>query len=529
MTPRERPEEWRREYGEWPPFGFSDFLREAPLRYPAMAVTDDEGTSGFGELVERAQRCAGGLAALGVRPGDKVALWMENRIEWLEAWFAIAWLGAIIVPVNTRLSRDEIAYVLDRSETTWAIVSPSASPAGDALGCFQEHRRAGRLRGVVVADGEGGDQRFETLRDSPPAACGERPGQVGMILFTSGSTAFPKGVMLANGCLVWNGFAIGRSWLMSPEDRTLVANPLFHNGGAVFNFLATATHGGHARLMRKWEQDRGADIIAGEGVTVFSGIDTLLRDLLMLRARDGRSWPSLRVVSVASDPELIARVHPELGAEPSGVYGLTECTTNVALGDLREPRAKREAYLGRPQAGLELRIADPETGAQLAPGKQGEIQVRGWTLMVGYYRDEAATRAAFTDDGYVRTGDFGTLSDDGYLRFKGRLKLMIKSGGENVSLEEVETALRAHPAVADAVVVPVPHPRYAEVGLALVVLVDQSTTADDIAAFARRGLSNFKVPKRVIVVPELPRTGSGKVDRAGLRKQYVDDATGVRA
>jgi acyl-CoA synthetase (AMP-forming)/AMP-acid ligase II len=276
--------------------------------------------------------------------------------------------------------------------------------------------------------------------------------------------------------------------------------------------------------MRKWEMPRGADVIAEEGISDFTGIDTLLRDLLMLHAREGRTWPSLRVIAVAGDEALTRRIHPELGAEPSGVYGLTECTTNVALGDLREPREVRERHIGRPQPGLEVKIIDPETGTSLPPGCVGEITVRGWTVMEGYYRDEAATAAAFTEDGFVRTGDFGLLSEDGYLRFRGRLKLMIKSGGENVSLEEVESVLREHPAVADACVVPVPDERFAEVGWALLVLADETTSPADVERFARERLANFKVPKRFLVLPELPRTGSGKVDRTGLRRRYAEGA-----
>jgi fatty-acyl-CoA synthase len=507
---RERPEAWRAEYGEWPPFSFSAFLDQAPERFPEMRVIDDTGAIGFGELVERARRCAGGLEAWGVRPGDKVALWAENRLEWLEAWFAIAWVGAVIVPVNTRLSRDEIDYVLDRSDAAWAIVSPAGAATAER---FTERRAEGSLRGLARIGDDAGDVRFDHLRDAEPIPSREQPGQVGMILFTSGSTAFPKGVLLPNGCLIWNGFAVGRSWLVTVADTMLVANPLFHNGGAVFNFLAAATHGARTRLMRKWEMPRGADVIAEEGVSLF------------LRAREGRAWPSLRVIAMAGDEALTARIGPELGAEPSGVYGLTECTTNVALGDLREPREVRERHIGRPQAGLEVRIVDPVTLAVLPPETVGEITVRGWTVMEGYYRDEAATAAAFTDDGFVRTGDLGTLSADGYLRFRGRLKLMMKSGGENVSLEEVENVLREHPAVADVVVVPVPDARFAEVGWALLVLADEAATVADVEAFARRQLANFKVPKRFFVLPELPRTGSGKVDRPGLRRRYVEGAT----
>lgn len=520
--PRVRPEEWRAEYGDWPPFSFSEFLDEAPERFPEMIVTDDRCTLAFGDLVQRARRFAGGLAAMGVRQDDKVALWMENRVEWLEAWFAIAWLGAVIVPVNTRLSHDEISYVVEHSDTSWAIVSPGAGPAGDALDYFDGIRRRGRLEGLIVSDQAAGDANFESLLESAPAACGERPGQVGMILFTSGSTAFPKGVMLLNGCLVWNGFAIGRSWMITTEDRPLVANPLFHNGGAVFNLMASVTHGGRPRLMSKWDLARGADVIAEEGITVFTGVDTLLRDLLVLKAREHRSWPSLRVISVASDQGLIGRIHSELGAEPSGVYGLTECTTNVALGDLRDPREKREQYVGRPQVGLDVRIADAETNAPVPAGEPGEIQVRGWTVMEGYYGDAQANASAFTEDGFVHTGDLGTMSEDGYLNFRGRLKLMIKSGGENVSLEEVESVLRKHPAVSDAIVVPAPDPRFTEVGWALIVLEDEQASADEIEAFARRSLANFKVPKRFILVSDLPRTGSGKVDRTRLRREHVE-------
>jgi acyl-CoA synthetase (AMP-forming)/AMP-acid ligase II len=215
-----------------------------------------------------------------------------------------------------------------------------------------------------------------------------------------------------------------------------------------------------------------------------------------------------------------------LGCEVSNVYGLTESSPNVFVGDLRDPLPVRIERIGRAQPGLDAGIRDPDTRAPLPAGETGVIVVRGWSLMTGYYDDPEATAATLDADGFLWTGDLGMLTPDGYLLYKGRRKQMIKSGGENVSIDEVEEALRSHPGVIDAVVVPVPHPRFVEVGFAFVRVgaadggggggEAPAPSPDDIAAHCRTRLAGFKVPKHIRAVDDLPRTGSGKVDRQGL-------------
>jgi fatty-acyl-CoA synthase len=332
-----------------------------------------------------------------------------------------------------------------------------------------------------------------------------------MVQYTSGSTAFPKGAVLGNGGLVRNAHGLGVAWQMSPADTVLVMNPLFHCGGSVFAFLAAMTHGANVVLVDRWRVADAFALMRAEGVTAFPGIDAAVRDLLSYARASGETVPSLRLVSTAADGAL-------LGAP------------NVCVGDLRDPLPVRVAKIGRPQPGLEVSIRDPETRAPLGTGEVGVITVRGWSLMRGYLNDPVATAATIDADGFLWTGDLGALDGDGYLTFHGRAKQMLKSGGENVAIEEVEAALRTHPAVADAVVVPVPHERFGEVGYAYVRLDEGATaTPAEVLAHAGRDLAAFKLPKHVEIAPDLPRTGSGKLDRRALaeraRQRLIDAST----
>lgn len=489
---------------------------------------------GYGAIPERAARLAGGLHAWGVMPGDRVALWMRNRPEWLDVWFAVNRLGATLVPLNTRLSSAEAEYVLRQSRTAW-LVRDAAVPGLDDEDLGGMESRGLRLCGDAAlgdaADGHA-DARLNELAAGAPRESAETPELIGMIQYTSGSTAFPKGAMLRNASLIRNGFGLGEAWQITAADRVLCANPLFHCGGSVFSFMAGFTHGAAIVLLDRWRMPQTAADLRGEAITVLPIIDAMARDLLAHVRSTGDRFPALRLVSTAADPELFRSVATELRCEVSNVYGLTESSPNVCIGDLRDPLETRIATIGRPQPGLEVEIRDPRTRQPLPTGDVGVIAVRGWSLMTGYFEDPEATAATIDDDGYLWTGDLGSFTDDGYLRYEGRLKQMIKSGGENVSIEEVERALRAVDDVADAVVVPAPDERFGEVGYAFVRIRDGcAAEPDHIVSRVRSVLAGFKVPKHVEVVDELPLTGSGKIDRRRLqdhaRQQVVGAAGGA--
>lgn len=503
--------------------GLTALGRRIATERPDLEIRDGERTMRAAEMPARWEAVAAGLQRLGVRAGDHVGIWMRNRLEWLDAWFAVAHLGAVIVPLNTRFSLAEADYVLRHGNVSWLIWRPGDGAALDADALARLAEDGLELRGRVVLDGDpagSNEVSYDALlagTGSEPVACAERPAALGMIQYTSGSTAFPKGAMLRNEALVRNAHGLGRAWRYTEDDVVLCSNPLFHCGGSVFAFLAGLAHGSSQVLMGAWKVETAAELIDEHGVTTLPVIDAALRDVVAHAHATGHPFSSVRLVSTAADRGLFERAVDLLGCEVSNIYGLTECHPNVCVGDLSDPLADRLDHIGRPQHGLELVLGDPETGEHPIEGPVGEILIRGWGVMNGYYNDPAATERTLLADGFLRTGDLGRIDDRGFVDYVGRAKLMIKSGGENIAIEEIETALRHHPGVADVVVVPVPHERFGEVGYAyLRAHAGETLDADEVMTAARDHVAGFKLPKHTEVVDDLPRTGSGKVDRVSL-------------
>jgi fatty-acyl-CoA synthase len=512
--------------------GLTELSERIAAERPGLRIVDGDRVVRADELPARVAEVAAGMHAAGIGPGDHVAVFMRNRIEWLEAWFAIARLGAVIVPLNTRFSTAEVEYVLQHGQASWLIWHPGDGAAVDAEQIAAIEANGVKLRGRIVHGGEPAaahEHSWDTLLGQGQEAPNvEDPAGFGMIQFTSGSTAFPKGAMLRNGTLVRNGKGLGDAWQISSKDRILCSNPLFHNGGSVFAFLSAFTHAADIVMLPGWKITEATALIDAEQITVLPLIDAALRDIVAHAHSAGHPYESVRLVSTAADRTLFERAVATVHCEVSNIYGLTESHPNVCVGDLADDLERRLSYIGRPQPGIELAIGDPETSVRLPAGESGEILVRGWSVMNGYWNDEGATERAFTDDGFLRTGDLGRLDADGYLEYVGRAKLMIKSGGENIAIEEVETAIRRHPDVADVVVVPVPHPRFVEVGYAYLKPHDGATIdPDEVIARARDLISPFKLPKFTEVVDDLPRTGSGKIDRVGLAQQARETNEGV--
>lgn len=501
--------------------GLTGLIERVASVRPELTICDGHRTMTVAELASRSQNVAAGLANRGVVPGDHVAIWMRNRFAWLETWFAVAYLGAVLVPLNTRFSVAEVEYVLRQGKVDWLIWRPGDGAALDAESLHSMEAAGVNLRGRIVVDAEPSsshESQFAALYDAPAAIeCAEQAESVGMIQYTSGSTAFPKGAMLRNSALVRNGHGLGRAWQLTTSDRILCSNPLFHCGGSVFAFLASLTHGCSVVLVDAWRIGDAADLIDRHSVTVLPLIDAALRDVVAHAHATGHPFESVRLVSTAADRSLFERAVELIGCEISNIYGLTESSPNVCVGDLADTLETRLAHIGRPQQGLELVLGDPETGQHPIDGDVGEILIRGWSVMLGYFNDEEANARTVLPDGFLRTGDLGRIDPEGYLDYVGRAKLMIKSGGENIAIEEIENALRQHPDVADVIVVPLPHERFGEVGHAyLRPHPGQSLVADDVLSLARKHVANFKLPKTAEVVDDMPRTGSGKVDRVSL-------------
>lgn len=480
-----------------------------PLRFwrrtaPERTALVDRARGGrwtYAELDAAADRWAAVLRARGVGRGDVVALLAGNRREAVELLFACGRVGAALLPLNWRLPPAELAPVLADARPRLLVGEGRFRAAAEAAG------------GAAWLDLD--DEAPALLaRGGPHAPDVELEGEeAALVLYTSGSTGTPKGAVLPHRQLLWNAVATATAWGLGRDDVAPVSTPFFHTGGWNVFALPLWHRGGTVVLFDAFDAGAFLEGIEAEGCTTALAVPT---QLLMLAEspRWGRSLPRLRgFVSGGAPcpPSLAARVRDAGYAFREG-YGLTECGPNCfAISDAEA--ARRPGSVGWPVPFLEMRLRTEDGAA----ADEGELQLRGPQLFGGYLRAPERTAEAFTDDGWLRTGDLARRDPDGAYRIFGRRKEMYISGGENVYPAEVEAALADCPGVLEAVVVGVPDPRWGEVGRAFVVARPGAfLRPDTLAGHARARLAGYKVPKSVHVVPEIPRLGSGKPDRRAL-------------
>ncbi len=511
-----------------------DLLDEITALDPAHELIMGGGERlSYAETRARARRLAKGLLRLGVRRGDKVALLMGNRPEWLVIDFAVALLGATLVPISTWSRARELGYVLDHCDAT-TLITIARFGGQDYLGMLAElggpgSTRLPRLARVVVAGGERGGPltAFDTLWDLGAAVADAeleaaqravKAEDVAYILYTSGTTSTPKGVQLAHGGLVENMWNIGERQHLTPADRMWMGISLFWSFGCANALLAVMTHGGTIVLQETLEPGAALALIERERCTVYYGTPNIALALTEHPDRTRRDLSSLRTGAAIGPPPAMQMVM-DLGVrEICNVYGLTETYGNCNVTDARDPAEIRRTTVGRPLPGMEIRIVDRETRRPLPMGEVGEILVRGY-LTPGYYKDPEKNAAAFDADGFLVTGDLGAVGEDGRLRFRGRIKEMVKTGGINVAPLEVEEVLLGHPAVEQAYVVGLPDARKEEILAAVVVLRDgHDAEPEALRAFCKKALAAFKVPQefRLMRRDELPVTATGKVQKFRL-------------
>ena len=498
----------------------------------------------YPEFRAEARRFARGLHALGVRRGDKVSILMGNRPEWLVANFAICSLGAVMVSLNTWATRRELAWMLDHSETS-VLVTVDRFLGQDYTAALREAAADGslpKLRHVVRIAPDGrelpggmswksvmdlGEAVPEGVLDAAEAAV--EPPDVACILYTSGSTSTPKGVQLQHFALIENMWHIGERMHLRAGDRLWLAVSLFWGLGCENALFALMTHAGTIVLQERFDAGEAIDLIEGESCTVVYATPNMVRAIAEHPGCRPERLASLRTGVTIGTPEQV-RLLADLGAsEVCNVYGLTETYANCTVTDAHDPIEVRVASVGRPLPGFELAIEDPETRRTLPSGAVGEIKVRGY-VTCGYYRDEDKNREAFDDDGWFLTGDLGYLDGSGRLRFRGRLKEMIKTGGINVAPVEVEEVLMSHPGVEQAYVVGLPDPERDEIVVAVVVPREHPVAADEatLRAHCAEALAAYKRPRRyrLVAAGELPLTTTGKVRKLGMKDLFAEDAGG---
>jgi cyclohexanecarboxylate-CoA ligase len=509
------------------------FAATCPRRGHDTALADGDFRLSFAEWERLARRAALGLLALGVTPGDVVAYQLPNWWEAAVLFLAAARIGAVVNPVLPIFRSRELRFILRQSGAALLVIP------GHFRGCDHPQLVADlraelpALREVLVARADAPppmrslDAFLATPWETAPQAADRvvdavDPDSLLMLMYTSGTTADPKGVLHTHNTLIAEVQSLARIHALAPRDRTLMPSPLTHIAGVVHAILAPALLGTSAVLMERWEPGPALDLIARHRVTYMVGAPVFLQDLVDHPDRARHALSSLRLFSCGGAPvsaDLIRRARAAFGCVAKRVYGSTEfptITTTVA-GDATSMGIETE---GRPIAPAEVRIAGDD-GRAVPPGHAGEIQARGPECFVGY-ADASLNSAAFTADGWFRTGDVGTLDAAGYLRVTGRLKDIVIRKGEKFSVRELEEIIARHPAVAAAAVLALPDARTGERACAVVALRSGATlTLGELTAFLRAaGLAAQKLPEQLELVAELPRTESGKIHRAALKARF---------
>ncbi|MFJ5884326.1 long-chain fatty acid--CoA ligase [Kitasatospora cineracea] len=497
--------------GSWP----ARRARRSPDR---VALLHRDRPVTYRELHERVLRAANGLRVLGVRGGDRVAYLGGNHPAFLETLFACGLLGAVFVPLNTRLAGPELAHVLTDSGSSVLVHAPGHAQAVAGLRTGTPVRRFVALEADRPA---AGDTRYEELLAAPPEPVDLSVGHQDpcLIMYTSGTTGRPKGAVLTHGNVVWNCLNLLVDLDLGSDGVSLVHAPLFHAAALNLICLPTLLKGGKVLLEDAFDPQRALELIERERVGFVFAVPTMHEATAAAPGWATADLSSLRIVLSGGAPaaDRTVRAYLDRGLPFVQGYGLTESSPCATVLE-PERAADRAGSVGAANFFSDLRVAgpDPAGAADAADGEQGELLLEGPNVMAGYWGDPDATDAVLSG-GWLRTGDVGVRDADGCVRVVDRLKNMIISGGENIYPAEVENVLHGHPAVAECAVFGVPDPKWGESGHAAVVLrPGASADGPELLGFLRERLAGYKVPRAVRFLPALPRNALGKLLRHRL-------------
>lgn len=514
---------------------FLDELAEVHRDRPALISADGQLT--FGELAREANRVAKGLARLGVSKGTRVGLLMPNRPAWLASAFGALKLGALLVPLNTLLRGPELAYALRHADVTVLImvarflnhtysdVLREICPAVDGADRPLAAAELPALRHVVVqgTPRPGAAVDFTAMLDDGAGLTDDwllaaqrevAPADAATIFFTSGTTAAPKGAMHTHASMLHAAHNVADRLGLTAADRTWGYLPFFFTGGLVAVAMATLSRGGAIILQEVFDAGSTLRLMAEHGCTTLFAWPHQAEALI---AHPDFAHTALRVhKGVGANTPWAARLYPQ-DHQAVGTWGMTETGPMAAASRYDDPLPVRAGAHGRPMPGLEFRIVDSDSGQSLPPGEEGELLVRGDSVMSHYYR--VAPAHCFDAEGFFHTGDLARLDDDGLLHFIGRIKDVIKTAGVNVAAAEVEATLQQHPDVKVVCVTAVPHPTRGENVAAFVVRRDDRCSEADLLSFCRDRLASYKVPRHIFFCRdgELPVLGSGKINKQAVR------------
>jgi fatty-acyl-CoA synthase len=540
--------------GEWADKTLADFFDKAVTKYSkeeAMVFNEERIT--YSEMGRRVADFAKGLLKLGIKKGDKVGIWLSNRPEWAIAEFAVARVGAIMVPLSTRFRAFDVEYILKQSDSTTLVmtdfflknnylevIQEICPELGSAQPGELKSKRLPLLRNIICLSEkqypgmfkfqdlmkEGSDRSMDSLLEKIQISL--KSSDIINIPYTSGTTGFPKGVMTTHEQYLGEIIAFRDRLNIKEKDRFLAAPPFFANFGNYFGILLPTMVGGCSVPVEFFDPEECLRLIEKEKITHFTGTPTMYLDILNHPNFPKYNLSSLRTGMTGASPasvQMINDVRSKMGIKTiCNGYGMTEnsgATTMTCGADSAEVMSKTT---GKPLPGVEIKIVDLKTKKDLPKNRIGELCTRGWIVMKGYYKMEDETAKCFDENGWFHTTDLGYIDDEDNFVITGRIKDMFISGGTNVYPAEVENFLYTFPKIQQVAVIGVPDERMGERGMAFIILKEgQTSNEKEILAFCRGKIANYKIPKYVKFVNEIPMAGVGKVQKFKLQESALEE------
>ena len=511
-----------------------------------IVYTDRNFKLSYSEFNERVDRMAKGLLHLGVGYGDKVGVWAKNIPDWVTLMFATSKIGAILVTVNTNYKSTELAYVMHdadihtmclmngyRDSDYVAIVNEIVPELKTSERGHLHSENFPALRNVIYMGQEKYRGMYNTaelillggqISDEELNAVHSRLTcqDVVMMQYTSGTTGFPKGVMLTHHNIMNNGLSIGDCMKYGPDDRVLIPVPLFHCFGSVLCICAIVTHGSTAVLLEDFDALKALASVQGERCTSINGVPTMFIAELTHPMFDMFDLSSLRtgIMAGALCPiEYMNQVMEKMYCKDIIIiYGLTETSPGMTGTRITDSPEIRATTVGRALPNIDVKVLDPVTNIECPAGVQGEMCCRGYNIMKGYYKKPEATAETIDENGFLHSGDLGVMDENGYFRITGRIKEMIIRGGENIYPREVENFLYDMPQIMSIEVAGLPSPKYGEqVAAYIIVKKGHTLTAEEVKEFCRNKIARYKIPKYIFMVDAYPLTASGKIQKYLLK------------
>lgn len=530
-----------------------NILDEVVEKYPdndAVIYVDRDFRLTYREFGELVDQMAKGLMALGVQKGEKMAIWATNIPHWVAFQFATAKIGAILLTVNTYYKSSELEYILQQSDSENLIIIDGFRDTDYVQTVYElapelksqqrgslKSKKFPNLKRVFFLGQEKHRGMYclpELLSLGPLVSDAEYlarqkeldPHDVVNMQYTSGTTGFPKGVMLTHYNIGNNGYWIGENQLLGPEDRVCLPVPLFHCFGCVLGVLAAVSHGSSMIILEGFNPLLVMTSVENESCTALYGVPTMFIALLEHKMFDKFNFESLRTGIMAGSPcpiKVMRQVIEKMNMKDVTIcYGLTEGSPVITQTRVDDDITKKVETVGRAMPEIEVRIVDPDTGKTLPAGESGEVCCRGYNVMKGYYKMPEATSRTIDKDGWLHSGDLGVMDEDGYLSITGRLKDMIIRGGENIYPREIEDYIFTHPKVAAIAVFGIPDDRYGEEIMAWVQPhADMPITEEEIRRFCHDKIAHYKIPRYIWFVEEFPMTVTGKIQKFKMREIAV--------